>query len=172
MSSRLKGISERLKRWGTVAENSALVILLTAMMTLAVVQIFMGMFFVGFVWADELVKLIVFWIAMIASIAAARSNRHLRIDILSHFVPEKFRRVPSLIVEAFAAFMCGLLAWHSYRYVTLVAIDETVLIDIPKWIAHGILPLAFVLMAYRFFLSFVAELVALIRGETAEADPR
>ncbi len=165
--SETTGIAERLERWGTAAENATLVILLGALMLLAVGQIVMRIFFsFGFIWADELVKLLVLWIALVASIAASRSDRHLRIDILSNFVAAKYARVPRLIVDAFAAFMCGLLAWHSWRYVQLtIEFEDTVLVDLPAWIAYGLLPLSFALMSYRFLLSSGAELLRVFRPE-------
>jgi TRAP-type C4-dicarboxylate transport system permease small subunit len=163
-----------MERWGTAAENGSLVLLLSAMMLLAVGQIVLRIFFnMGFVWADELIKLMVLWIALIASVAAARNSKHLRIDVLSHFVPEKYARIPKIIVEAFAAFMCGLLAWQSYRYVSLtVEFEDTVLVDLPAWIAYSVLPLAFALMSYRFFLIFAGELVALFRSPANGTDSR
>ncbi len=116
--------------------------LLGALMLLAVGQIVLRVFFSsGLIWADELVKLLVLWIALVASIAASRSDRHLRIDVLSHFVAEKYARVPRIVVDAFAAFICGVLAWQSWRYVQLtIEFEDTVLVDLPAWIAYGMLP--------------------------------
>ena len=103
---------------------------------------------------------------MIASIAASRSDRHLRIDVVSHFVPEKLARLPRLVVDAFAAAICGVLAWQSFRFVMLsIEFEDTVLVNVPSWIAHSILPFAFALMSYRFFLSFVSAAVDLLRTE-------
>ncbi len=167
------GILQRLERWGTAAENASLVILLSTMIILAVGQIILRLFFsIGFVWTDELIKLIVLWIALIASVAAARNDRHLRIDVLSHFVPEKYARFPRIIVEAFAASMCAVLAWYSWQYIQLsLEFEDTVLIDVPAWIAYLVLPLSFALMAYRFFLTFIGEVIALFRGVVSGADP-
>jgi len=164
------GLLRRLERWGTAAENASLVLLLAGMMVLAVGQIVLRIFFsIGFVWADELIKLMVLWIALIASVAAARGSKHLRIDVLSHFVPERFARVPRLIVDAFAAFMCGVLAWQSYLYVQLtVEFEDTVLVDVPASIAYGILPLAFALMTYRYVLIVLRELHELFRPQSGE----
>lgn len=162
------GLVDRLERWGTAAENAALVILLGALMLLAVGQIAMRVFFsFGFIWADELVKLLVLWIALVASIAASRSNRHLRIDVLSNFVAAKYARFPRLIVDAFAAIMCGVLAWQSWRYVQLtIEFEDTVLVDLPAWIAYGILPLSFGLMCYRFLLTSGGELMRIFQPES------
>ncbi|MCH8070829.1 MAG: TRAP transporter small permease [Proteobacteria bacterium] len=166
--SETTGLADRLERWGSAAENAALVILLGALMLLAVGQIAMRVFFsFGFIWADELVKLLVLWIALVASIAASRSNRHLRIDVLSNFVAAKYARFPRLIVDVFAAIMCGVLAWQSWRYVQLtIEFEDTVLVDLPAWIAYGILPLSFGLMCYRFLLTSGGELMRIFQPES------
>lgn len=150
----IAGILRRLEQWGTAIENGSLVVLLGVMMLLAVSQIVLRIVFsFGFVWADELMKLLVLWIALIASIAASRNDRHLRIDVLSHYVSARYSRFPRIVVDLFASGMCGFLAWQSWRYVQLsIEFEETVLVDIPAWIVHGIAPLAFGLMCYRFFL--------------------
>ena len=143
-------------------------------MLLAVGQIVMRMFFsVGFVWADELVKLLVLWITLVASIAASRSDRHLRIDIVSHFVAAKYARFPRVVVDVFAAVMCGILAWQSWRYLQLtIEFEDTVLIDVPAWIAYGLLPLAFVLMSYRFLLMSGSDLLRIFRPDADEEAPK
>ena len=103
--------------------------------------------------ADELISLIVLWIAITASVAAARSDRHLRIDALSHFVPQKYACIPRVIVDAFASGLCLFLGWHSFRYILLTReFEDTVLTNVPAWIAFAIVPIAFTLMAYRFLL--------------------
>ena len=161
------GIADRLERWGTAVENALLVLLLTAMILLAVGQIVLRLFFsIGFVWADELISLIVLWIAIVASVAAARSDKHLRIDALSHFVPHKYARFPRLIVDAFASAMCGFLAWQAWRYIGLLReFEDVVLTDIPAWLVFGIVPVAFALMAWRFFLNVARSVIRIVSGE-------
>ena len=154
MTTTVSRLLERMERWGTFAENAALVVLLTGMILLAVGQIALRLFFsIGFVWADELISLIVLWIAVIASVAAARSDKHLRIDAISHFVPQKYARIPRIVVDGFAAGMCAVLAWQSWRYIGLLReFEEVVLTDVPAWAVFWIVPFAFLLIAYRFFL--------------------
>lgn len=159
-------IARRLDRLGTAVENGLLVILLAVLMVLAVGQIVLRIGFgSGVIWADELVRIVVLWLALVASVAASRSRRHLRIDVLNQFVPERLARLPGIVVDAFAAAVCGVVAWHSFRYVQLSAeFGETVLLDTPAWLVHGILPLSFALMTWRFALHGVSGLVALARG--------
>lgn len=166
------GLLDRLERWGKAAENAALVLLLTSMMILAVGQIVLRLFFsIGFVWVDELISMIVLWIAIVASIAAARSDRHLRIDALSHFVVEKYARYPRMIVDGFASGICFVLAWHAYRYILLQReFADTVITDVPAWIAYAVVPVAFLLMGYRFFLMASKNLVLIARGDSEAAE--
>lgn len=148
------GWLDRLERWGTATENAVLVLLLTTMILLAVGQIFLRIFFsIGFVWADELISLTVLWVAIVASVAAARSDRHLRIDALSNFVAVRYARYPRIIVDGFAAGMCLFLAWHAFRYIQLLRdFEDVVLSEVPAWIAFAVIPISFALMAYRFML--------------------
>jgi TRAP-type C4-dicarboxylate transport system permease small subunit len=161
------GWLDRLERWGTAAENTVLVLLLTTMMILAVGQIILRIFFsIGFVWADELISLTVFWVAIVASVAAARSDRHLRIDALSHFVAEKYARFPRIVVDGFAAGMCLFLGWHALRYIQLLKeFDDVVLTDFPAWIAFAVTPVSFGLMAYRFLLLAGKGVLGVISGD-------
>ena len=163
------GVLARLTRWGIAAENAMLVILFAALMILAVMQIALRIFFsAGFVWTEELLKLIVLWITLIASIAASRSDRHLRIDLISHFVPEKYARAPRMVVDLFAASICAVLAWQSYRYLELsIEFEDTVLVDIPAWTAYSVLPFAFAVMTYRFLVAGASAFVKLVRKEPA-----
>ena len=170
MTDDSSGISARLQRLGTAVENWLLVLLLGAMMVLAVGQIILRKLDAGVLWADELLKILVLWVALVASVAASRSRRHLRIDVLSRYVPERFSRLPGVLVDAFAAGICGIIAWHAARYIVL-SIDETVLIDTPAWLAYGIVPLAFALMCYRFTLYFFKGLIDLRQRSSRQDQP-
>ena len=167
-------LSDRLERWGTAVENAVLVIFLGAMMLLAIAQIVLRIFFsFGFIWADELVKFFVLWIALVASVAASRSDRHLRIDILSHFVTNKYARCPRAIADTFAAVICSLLAWHSWRYIELtIEFQDKVLIGFPAWIAYILLPLSFLLMSYRFILAVGCEISRVLGHAVQQGDTK
>jgi len=166
----LKDFLARLERFGHLAENFALVGLLGAMVVLAVLQIVLRQFFDdGIVWADELIKIIVLWLAMVGSIAAARDNRHIRIDVLSHVLPERGVILTRVLVDLFAAAVCAVIAWQTWRYLQIeIEFEETVLLDQPAWIAHIIVPVAFLLICYRFLVSVAAKIYEMFRGEPLE----
>lgn len=148
----MKRLLTGLDRAGRFAENATLIVLLCAMMLLAVGQIVLReLFATGFLWADELLRLLVLWIAMVGSVAACRDNRHIRIDALSHVLPARAVVAVRVVVDLFAAAVCAVLAWQTYRYLVLdIEYENTVLLDTPAWLAHVIVPLAFAFLAWRF----------------------
>jgi len=101
----------------------------------------------------------VLWLAMFGAVAAARDNRHIRIDALSHLLPAIVVRYTRVFVDLFAAVVCAVVAWQAFRYMQLeIEFEDTVLIDTPAWIAHAIIPAAFGLMSYRFVVGVVARI--------------
>ena len=149
----------RLDKAGTVLETVLLVVILTAMMFVAVGQIVMReVFGTGFGWADELIRLMVLWLAMVGSIAACRENRHIRIDALSHVLPEAAVGLIRILVDLFAAVVCSVIAVQAWRYLQIeIEYEDTVLVDTPAWMAHAIMPAAFALIAYRFVVSSIRQ---------------
>ena len=173
--SLLKKLLSRLDRIGRLLEDTALVALLCGMMLLAVGQIVLREFFsTGFAWADELVKLLLLWLAMTGSIAASRDDRHIRIDALSHLFPPLAVKVTRVVVDIFAASVCAVIAWHSYRYVLLIDVEfeETVLINTPAWLVHVIVPFAFLLISYRFVVLVLWQLYGIFSQDKPEVIPQ
>ncbi len=144
----------RLDQAGRLVENALLVTLLGGMMLVAVGQVIAReVFETGFFLAGELVRLMVLWLAMVGSIAACRENRHIRIDAISHLLSERAVGIARMLVDTFAAVVCGVIAWNAWRYLQLeIEFEDTVLIDTPAWVAHLVVPVAFALLSYRFLV--------------------
>lgn len=167
MSPSLSGVLSRLDRFGRLLENVALVTMLSSMIVLAVGQIVLReVFQTGIIWADEVLKLMVLWLAMIGSVAACRDDRHIRIDALSHLLPQWLINTTRLLVDVFAAAVCAVIAWHAWRYLQLeIEFEDRVLVDTPAWIAHIVVPVAFVLISYRFVVLALKKARGMIFGE-------
>jgi C4-dicarboxylate transporter DctQ subunit len=166
----VKRLLERLDKIGTAAETVTLVSMLTTMMLVAVGQIVMRQVFESSLsWADELVRLMVLWLALVGSIAACRENRHIRIDALSHVLPDTAVKLIRILVDVFAAIVCGIIAVQAWRYLQVeIEYEVTVLVDTPAWIAHAIMPAAFALISYRFLIDVFSHTRELLFGEEAE----
>ena len=166
MSPSLTGFLSRLDRFGRLMENIALVTMLSSMIVLAVGQIVLReVFETGIVWADELLKLMVLWLAMIGSIAACRDDRHIRIDALSHLLPQWLINATRLLVDVFAAAVCAVVAWHAWRYLQVeIEYEVQVLVDTPAWIAHVVIPVAFAVISYRFVVLAIKKAYEMFYG--------
>ena len=141
--------AERLGRW---VENTLLAVVLFAMIGLAAAQVLLrSVFGGGLAWADEALRLLVLWAAMLGAIAASRDNVHLRIDLLSRFLPVAWRRSTAVLVDLFAATVSAILAWYSWSFVAQSReFGDQVLGTWPAWAFQAILPAAFALIAYRY----------------------
>ena len=165
---------DKLERAGRAAEDLALVVLLGAMIGVSVFQIANRQLLGGsftLAWADEFVKIVVLWLAMVGSIAAARDNKHIRIDLITHILSGRIISVIKLVVDAFAAVVCAVIGWHAYRLIREeISWGDTIFTDVPLWILHAIVPFAFVLISYRFVVrvgKLVLELASPARAEKA-----
>jgi len=135
--------------------------MLGGMIAIAVGQIVLReVFETGFVWADELLKLMVLWLAMVGSVAACRDDRHIRIDVLSHLLPKGLIKSTRILVDLFAAVVCAVIAWQAWRYLQLeIEFEDQVLVNTPAWIAHIVVPIAFALVSYRFVVLAAGRLI-------------
>lgn len=167
----MKNVLNSLERAGRLTENAALLVLLGTMIGVSVFQIInrqlLGSSF-SLAWADELVKMIVLWLAMVGSIAACRDNKHIRIDLITHILSGKIVSWIKIVVDVFAAAVCAMIGWQAYRLVREeVSWGDTILGDVPLWLVHAIVPLAFFLISYQ----FLVRVVKLLHGLSDADEP-
>ena len=155
---------ERAGKWG---EDAVLVLILTAMIFLAAIQIFLRNFLdMGFIWGDEMLLMVVLWLAVAGALAASRNDMHISIDVLNRFLPERLSLVVKVIVHLFTAVVCGVVAWHSLAFVqTSYEFEDVLLGNVPAWILQAVLPVGFGLIAWRYSLFTLKEFVGLFRKE-------
>jgi len=140
---------------GRIAENTTLVLALSAMILLATTQIILRNFFdAGFGWADEALRLMVLWVAMFGAVAASREQRHITIDLLSRVLPDAAKTWVAIFVDALTASIAMILAWYSWVFVAQsYEFQDRVLNDLPAWIFQSVLPIAFFLIAYHYVIA-------------------
>ena len=127
--------------------------LLTAIF-LASAQILLRNFFdSGIVWADSALRILVLWIGMIGAMFASRNKKHIRIDVLSHYLPYKLRDNIWRFTEIVTAFVCGLAAYFSIEFIKYEYEDGLIAFaNVPVWVCELIIPIAFIIMALRYFV--------------------
>lgn len=135
-------------------EESILIVLMSAMILLSSTQILLrNAWDSGIAWGDPVLRILVLWVGLLGAMLATRYNKHIRIDILSRYLPRNWKRFSDSLTDLFSAIICGILAWHSGRFVHYEWMDGTeVFTGFPSWIAEVILPFGFGVIALRFLL--------------------
>ena len=138
-------------------ETALLILLLAGMIILSGGQILLrNLFDSGISWSDPLLRVLVLWVGMFGAMIATQQDRHIRIDLLSRYLPKPWRRYTNRINHLFSAVVCALLAWHSGRFVYYEWQDGATLIgDLPSWVAEAVIPFGFGVMALRFAIQMV-----------------
>lgn len=150
-----------LLRWFHRIEDGLIVAVLLFMILLAVVQIVLRNFFgSSLVWIEPLLQNAVLWIGLLGAMIASRNDEHIRIDVASTLLPEKYHPFLTTAVDLFTAFICALVAWHSVGFV----IDEyeyagVAFANVPSWLLQSIIPVGFSVMAARYVLLFAMGLL-------------
>ncbi len=157
---------QRLDRFGRGVENALLMVLLCALIGLASLQIALRNFGGGgFVWSDELLRVMVLWVGLFGAVAASRDDNHIKIDLLSRILPERVNRWLRLVINAVTAIICGVLTWCGERFVAGErAFGSTALDGLPVWLLQMVIPIAFGLMAWRYAVFFGRDLRSLARS--------
>ena len=156
----------RLEKAGRAGEDAVLVITLTAMILLAASQIVMrNLFNFGFIWTDEMLRMLVLWIAVAGAVAASRSDKHINIAILDRFLPDKVKLAVKIVIHMFTAGVCGVVTWNSVQFVQMShEFGDVLMGSIPAWMPQLILPVGFGLICYRYSLFVIQALFRLARG--------
>ena len=160
---------QRLEKVGRTAEDAVLVIILTGMILLAAGQIVARNFFsFGFIWSDELLRMLVLWIAVAGAVAASRTDKHINIAILDRFLPPRLNDVVKIIIDLFTASVCAVVTWYSINFVrTSYEYQDVLLGDVPAWLLQLVLPVGFGLISWRYIRFSLKRLAGLFRGGAA-----
>lgn len=156
---------------GRRLEEGFLCLLLVGMILLACLQIVLrGLFSGGLLWADPLLRYLVLWTGMLGAAVATRHGKHIALDVLSYLVPAGLKSWLNLLIHFFSALVAGALTWAAILFVrNEAAFGGTSLLSVPAWAWNLVFPLAFGLIACRFFAAGVADLLAIAGKSSSRA---
>jgi len=151
-------ILSRLDRVGAHAEDALLLLILISMILLAGTQIFLrNLFDTSLFWGDEMLRLMVLWLAVAGGLAASRLDKHISIAVIDRFLPATAKLVTRVVIDLVTAGICVLFAWQSARFVySSYEFGDTVMRDAPAWAAQIIMPVGFALMGLRHLVLAIA----------------
>ena len=122
------------------------------MIILAVYQIFSrNLLSEGVVWIDPLLRTLVLWVGLSGAVVATRTDKHIKIDIFSKYLPVKFLPIIQRSVYLFTLLVCLLISWHAARFVMSEYEYGTIAFSsVPAWVTAIIIPVSFFLIAVRY----------------------
>jgi TRAP-type C4-dicarboxylate transport system permease small subunit len=146
----------RLVKIVTWTENALLIGMLALMVGLAAAQIFFRNFFdISIFGADQMLRLLVLWVALLGAIAASREGKHIHVDAIARWLPDRVKSGVVAATDLFTLVVCLVLAWQSLRFMQSARESgEMAFGSLPVWVAELILPLGFTLIALRYGLRF------------------
>ena len=153
-------------------EDSLLVIVLAVMVVLAATDILSRTFFGGGVlWISPALRVMVLWLGLLGGMVATRSREHISIDLVNRLAPAKVAQMLSIVTNAFAAFICALVAWHANAYVEMAQeFGDIAFGDIPAWPLQAIIPFSFGIMALRFAIQTLQALFNTLTGRLPDSE--
>lgn len=138
-------------------EDSILVGVLTMMIGMAAVQILLRNFFTtSVVWGDALVRTGVLWVGLVGAMVASRQGNHIRIDVISRYLPPRLHAWIGCVVDLFTAAICAAVAYYSLLFVHSEWVyGGMAFAQVPTWLCELIIPIAFVVMAWRYLTTAI-----------------
>jgi TRAP-type C4-dicarboxylate transport system permease small subunit len=160
-------VVSRLLRATALVEDALLVSILAAMVILAAIQIILRNVFDGAIlWAGPMLRVGVLWVGMIGAMVATRSDKQISIDAVSRFLPTRWKARVRVVTDLFTAIVAAVVAWSAFRLVLDDrAAGVTAVAFVPLWVCEAILPVAFGVIAIRYFLFAIKHLRVSVVGE-------
>jgi TRAP-type C4-dicarboxylate transport system permease small subunit len=109
-------------------------------------------------WTEEIAINCLVVVVFLGSVMCVRLSRHIKVDVLYHYLPPRLGRYLATFVDLV---QIGFFAYASillWRYVSIVADERMVTIDLPRGIVFYTVLAAFVLMLLRAIQVFVGDL--------------
>ncbi len=102
-------------------------------------------------WSDELARACLLWLTFLGASLLTRKNRHIRIDIMSALLPDRWGRFREGLLAVAASVVCVVMCVASFRMIRLeMAFGGSLFLSMPSWVVQVILPVGFSLLVFRF----------------------
>lgn len=136
-------------------EEKVLCLLLLAMILLSCLQIVLrSLFASGLLWADPLIQQLVLWSGLLGAAMATGKGKHIALDIITYLLPEKVQPWVLLLTHLFSALTVTLLVYAAYLFLqSEIEYGRPGLLGLPSWSWNLIFPLAFVIIASRYYVA-------------------
>jgi len=140
-------------------EDRLLVILLALMVISSAGQIIArNLFGGGFAEADPFARLMVLWVAMLGAVVAARSDKHINVDVLSRVLSKVNQMRVKVLIHLLSVAVCLVITVKSFQFVVEeFGAGSRAFASVPGWLAQSVIPFGFALISLHYLLLAIAE---------------
>ncbi len=115
-------------------------------------------------WSEPLVRLLILWLAFIGASLLTRENKHIKIDLFSGLLPQKFHSVRELALSIVCILISAIMLKVCIGYVKLeMEFGGKMFGYLPNWIGQLILPLGFAFILFRFIIKVIDQSFEIFR---------
>jgi TRAP-type C4-dicarboxylate transport system permease small subunit len=161
----------RLEKW-------VIVVLLTLMVTLTFLHVTLRALYryvhlqwantlLGHVdWTEIFVRLLVLWVTFLGASLLTRDHRHIKIDIMSAILPQKWQPLRESILSLGCVLICALMLQASINFLQIeLSFGGSLFPGFPSWLGQMIIPTGFSLILFRFILRTIDQTIIFFRGK-------
>lgn len=143
-------------------EDSLLFLATSAIVIFATLQIILrNIFDTGFAWITPMLGVLVFWVGMLGALVATREQGHIKINVLSVYLAEKYKPVAQIIANLFSSIVSLTIAYYAVGFVQLDLESTTKAFgNVPVWVTEVIMPVTFALMGLRFLFFAISYFIS------------
>lgn len=164
-----------LNRFFLRLESFLLVTTLLVMMFFAFLQVFLrNVMDSGIHWADVFNRLMVLWIGFFGATLAASEDKHLSLELLTKFMPERFKPIIGLFTRIFVVIVTALMTHYSWLFfIDQITYESSTLLfeGVPIAWFTLVFPVGFGLLSFRYFVKLLEDVYVFAGGEKADLDP-
>lgn len=113
-------------------------------------------------WSEPVARLMVLWLTFLGASLLTRENRHIRIDLMGHFLPPALLAVREAIISFACTVICSFMLYASIGYISMeMQYDTSLIMGVSAWKWQLIIPFGFGIIIFRFAINTLKELIKL-----------
>ena len=146
-------------------ENWVLVLITATIVGFSGLQIILrNVFESGIAWVPPLLGTLVIWVGLLGALIATRNNAHIKINVLTTYLSDRYKPFAFTLSHLFSAIVLFIFFYYSIEFVKLdLDSDSYAFANIPVWVAQVVLPASCLLMAIRYLVYAIVNIVDIVK---------
>ena len=100
-------------------------------------------------WTEEIARYLLMWVTFIGAAIAMRRRTNIAVEMLEHFLPERFAPLLRAAIDIITVGFLACLAWFSLTIVDRMQIQRMTIIDVSMSVVYAGVSLGVFLMLFR-----------------------